>query len=38
MNYGAVKIILEKVIASAAEVELPELAIEWVEDREPFGG
>ena len=35
MNYGAVKIILEEVISSPAEVELPEIdeAIRWVEDR-----
>jgi len=35
MNYGAVKITLEKVISSPAEVKLPELdeAIQWVEDR-----
>ena len=35
MNYGAVRIILEKVISSPTEVELPELdeAIRWVEDR-----
>ena len=35
MNYGAVKIILEKAISSPAEVELTELdgAIRWVEDR-----
>jgi hypothetical protein len=35
MNYGTVRIILEKVISSPAEVELPELdeAIRWVEDR-----
>ena len=35
MNYGAVKIILERAISSPAEVELPELdeAIRWVEDR-----
>jgi hypothetical protein len=35
MNYGAVKIILEKAISSAAEVDLAELdeVIRWVEDR-----
>jgi hypothetical protein len=35
MNYGAVKIILEKAISSPVEVELAELdeAIRWVEDR-----
>ena len=35
MNYGAVKIILEKAISSPAEVELTELdeAIRWVEDK-----
>ena len=35
MNYGAVKIILERAISSPANVELPELdeAIRWVEDK-----
>ena len=35
MNYGTIRIILEKVISSPAEVELPKLdeAIRWVEDR-----
>ena len=35
MNYGAVRIILEKAISSPAELNLPELdeAIRWVEDR-----
>jgi hypothetical protein len=35
MNYGAVKIILEKVVSSPANVDLTELdeAIRWVEDR-----
>jgi hypothetical protein len=35
MNYGEVKIILEKAISSPAEVELAELdeAIRWVEDK-----
>ena len=35
MDYGAVKIILEKAISSPAELELPELdeAIRWVEDK-----
>jgi hypothetical protein len=35
MNYGTVKIILEKTISSPAKVELTEVdeAIRWVEDR-----
>lgn len=35
MNYGEVKIILEKAISSPAEVDLAELdgAIRWVEDK-----
>ena len=35
MNYGAVKIILEKAISLPAQVEVTELdeAIRWVEDR-----
>jgi hypothetical protein len=35
MNYGAVKIVLEKAISSPPEIELTELdeAIRWVEDR-----
>ena len=35
MNYGTVRIILEKAISSPAEVNLLELdgAIQWVEDR-----
>lgn len=35
MNYGAVRIVLEKAVSSPAEVKLPELdeAIRWVEDK-----
>lgn len=35
MNYGEVKIILEKAISSPAEVDLAELdeAVRWVEDK-----
>ena len=35
MDYGTVRIILEKAISSPAQVELPKLdgAIQWVEDR-----
>ena len=35
MNYGMVRIILEKAISSPAQVDLPELdeAIQWVEEK-----
>jgi hypothetical protein len=35
MDYGAVRIILEKAISSPAELDLPKLddAIQWVQDR-----